>query len=452
MNRSKNLTEGNIKKQLAQLTWPMMLGMMGMVVFNLVDTFFVGKLGVQKLSAMSFSFPVVMLIGGLTQGVGIGTSSLVSRNIISSDRQEVKKMASRAILLGVLIVMIFAIAGYFTIQPVFSALGARGEALDQVSKYMHIWYLGVPFVVIPMIGNNIVRATGDTFTPGMIMVVSGILNALLDPFLIFGIGPFPEMGIEGAALATVISRSVGLLAILYILINKLNLFTYKFGNYKAILTTWKDILHIAGPASLTMLITPISLGIITKLIAGFGKEAIAAFGVASRIEMFALMPIMALGSVLIIFMGQNFSKSEFGRISKGLSYSFKFSMIWGAVVFVLLLLFGKVIASIFTVDLQVIKFVYQYFIIIGASYGLGGIVGLSSSGFNALNKPFPSTIISITRMIVLYVPLAWIGSQLLGINGIFLAGFIASLIGGILSYKYLLSIVANLSKRISAEN
>ena len=111
-------------------------------------------------------------------------------------------------------------------------------------------------LVFPMIGNNIVRATGDTFTPGMIMVVIAVVNAILDPFLIFGYGPFPELGIKGAALATVIARSIGLLAISYVLIIKKKLITIRLGNIKSILSTWKNVLYIAGPASLTMLITP----------------------------------------------------------------------------------------------------------------------------------------------------------------------------------------------------
>ncbi len=187
--RNKNLTEGNIKKQLFDLAWPMLLGMMGMVVFNLIDTFYVGKLGVEELAAMSFSFPVIMFINSLSQGVGIGTSSLISRNIIHTERKEVKMMASRAILLGLIVVLVFVFVGLQTIGPIFKALGAENETLNYVHDYMSIWYLGVPFVVIPMIGNNIVRATGDTFTPGMIMLALAVVNAILDPLLIFGIGP-----------------------------------------------------------------------------------------------------------------------------------------------------------------------------------------------------------------------------------------------------------------------
>ena len=434
---NKNLIEGNIKKQLYQLTWPMLLGIMGMVVFNLVDTYFVGKLGVQQLAAMSFSFPVVMFLNSLSQGVGIGTSSLISRNIIHTQRDEVRKMASRSILLGIGIVMIFVVFGLLTIRPAFVLTGAKDEVLSYVTHYTHIWYLGVPFVVIPMIGNNIVRATGDTFTPGMLMVAIALVNVVLDPLMIFGIGPFPEMGIKGAALATVISRSIGLIVILVILIKREKLITIYIGTLKPIFQTWKKVLYIAGPASLAMLITPISIGFITKILAGYGKEAVAAFGVASRVEMFALMVIMALGSVLIIFVGQNVSKHKYDRIFEALKISRTFSLLWGVVIYILLIFLGQDVASLFTSDVHVIEITKNYFLILGASYGFLGLVMLSTSTFNGINKPLPSTLFSAIRMLILYIPLAWAGSQLFGITGVFWAGLIANVVVGFFAFRYL---------------
>ena len=210
------------------------------------------------------------------------------------------------------------------------------------------------------------------------------------------------------------------------------------------------MLYIALPVSLIGLITPVSLGFITKIIAGFGKEAVAAFGVASRIEMFALMVIVALGSVLIIFVGQNLSKQKFERIAKGLNFSLKVSIVYGGMIFVLLLFFGNFIASVFTSDLLVIGVAKKYFSIIGASYIFQGLVLLSTSSFNGLNKPYPSAVFSLTRMFVLYVPLAWIGSRIYAINGVFWAGFIANVLTGIFSYKYLFGTVKKLNADILA--
>ena len=442
--RSKDLTEGNIKKQLATLTVPMLFGMIGMVIFNLADTYFIGKLGVTQLASISFTFPVIMFVNSLSQGIGIGTSSLVSRNVHVADRQTIKMMAGRNLLLGVLVVLIFVTAGLFTIKPLFTALGASEDILGYIKDYMTIWYIGVPFVVVPMIGNNIIRATGDTLIPGMLMLTSAAINIILDPLLIFGIGPFPEMGIKGAALATVIARSVGLVFILIILIKREKLLSFRLGKIKAILATWKQVFYVAGPAALALLITPLSIGLITRIISGFGKEAVAAFGVASRVEMFALMVVVSLGTVMIIFIGQNLSKHRFDRIFKALKYALTFSLSWGALVFVILLLFRQPIAAVFTKDVNVVAITASYFLIVGASYGFQGLVILSTASFNGLNKPYPSAFFSLLRMLVLYVPLAWLASRYFGLNGVFWAGLLANIVAGSLSYLFLYKKVCRL--------
>jgi putative MATE family efflux protein len=303
---------------------------------------------------------------------------------------------------------------------------------------MRIWYLGVPFVLFPMIGNNILRATGDTFTPGMIMLASGVINTVLDPLFIFGYASFPAMGIRGAAVATVISRSISFVIIAYVLTRRVRLVSRHFGRIRNVLNTWRSIAHIAGPATLTMLIVPVSLGVVTKILAGFGKEAVAAFGVASRVEMFALMVIMALGSVLVIYAGQNLSKHRYDRIIDAVKLSARFSMIWGGFVFIMLLFSGSVIASLFTDDAAVIDITRKYFTIVAASYGFQGLVALCTSTFNGLNRPYASAAFSLLRMVVLYLPLAWIGAHLFDIPGVFWAALIANVVAGSSAMLYLL--------------
>ncbi|MFV0521195.1 MAG: MATE family efflux transporter [Mangrovibacterium sp.] len=443
----KNLTEGNITKQLMKLTWPMLLASMGIVMFNLVDTYFVGKLGVEQLAAMSFTFPFIMVFNSFAQGVGIGTSSLVSRNFIGSSHTQMKQMTTRAILLGIVIVLISLFIAWMVMEPVFRLMGAEGKVLEYVMQYMRVWILGMPFVVIPMIGNNIIRATGDTLTPGMNILMNGVVNAILDPLFIFGIGFFPEMGMAGAAMATVIGRATGLLLILYILLKREKLLTWHVGKIRAIFKIWEEIIGIAIPTSLTMLIPPISMALITRILSSYGEETMAAFGVASRIEMFGMLVVVSLGSVLIIFVGQNMSQNRYDRIRKALRTSFKFSLLWGVVFFILLLLGEGAIASLFTTNNQVVDITQTYFYIVGISYGMQGILSLCSSTFNGLDKPMMSALMSFFRMVILYLPLAWIGSKLIGRNGVFIAGCIANVSAGLVAVHYLRNMIKKLSKR-----
>ena len=221
-----SLTYGPIRPILVRLTIPMLFGIVGMVVFNLVDTIFIGRLGTNELAALSFTFPVVMMITSLGLGLGTGASSLISHAIGVGNRNQVQRITSDSLVLSLLIVIIFASVGYFTIDPLFTALGATPATLGHIRSYMEIWYLGVPFVIIPMVGNHALRAKGDMRMPALIMLVIVIVNIILDPLLIFGLGPFPELGLKGAAIATVIARGISLCMGLYVLHFRDNMITY----------------------------------------------------------------------------------------------------------------------------------------------------------------------------------------------------------------------------------
>jgi putative MATE family efflux protein len=207
-NGKPKLIDGPVGKTLLNLTIPMVIGIMGIVAFNLVDTYFVGQLGTTELAALSFTFPVVFVIGSIALGLSMGTSAVISRAIGEGDRHKVQRLTTDALMLSLVIVISFAVAGLFTIEPLFKLLGASAEILPLIKRYMTIWYPGMMFVVIPMVGNGAIRASGDTKTPSMIMMAAVVVNLVLDPLLIFGIGPFPRWELEGAAVATVIARAV----------------------------------------------------------------------------------------------------------------------------------------------------------------------------------------------------------------------------------------------------
>ena len=435
MGRKKiNLIEGNIVKTLVKLTWPMIFGMLGLIIFNLTDTFYIGRLGVSELAAISFTFPVVTLINSIGQGMGIGTASLISRSIVSEDIGKVRQYATNALLLAVILVLTFVIIGQSTLDPVFKSLGASDQIRPLVKEYMRVWLWGVPFVVVPVVGNNILRATGDTFTPGMIMVASAILNAVMDPILIFGFGPIPAMGLKGAALGTVMSRALGFVAALYILIKREKLLTKHVPAFHKVLATWKQILFVAAPAAAGMLITPISIGIITRFISNYGKEAVASFGIVSRIEMFILMIIAALASVMTIFAGQNWGAKKYNRITSGYRLATTFSIGWGLLLFVVCLFLSPAIAGIFSKSEHVVEIAAQFLKIVSISYGLLGIVMLSGAVLNGINKPLKAMIITLTRMIILYVPMAYLFSKFWGLTGIFWAAFIANISTGFFAF------------------
>ena len=429
-----DLINGPIKTTIIKMALGMIVGLFAMAAFNAVDTFFVGKLGVEELAAMSYTFPVVMVLNSLSLGLGVGMSSTVSRALGEKNMAKVRNLTSTGLLLCIIIVIILGITGILLIDPIFTVLGATGRTLELIHKYMVIWYIGLPFVVIPMAGNNVIRATGDTKTASNIMLASVFINVILDPLFIFGIGPFPEMGIQGAAIATVIARFSTLILSLSILTFREKLLVFKLYSLKEVTESWKSISFVGIPAALVQAANPLTLGIITRLLASYGDTVVAGYGTASKVEMIVLMIPAALSTAMSPFSGQNWGAKNFDRIKKGLNFTAITSLIWGAFVFVLFMFFTEPIIAIFNKDINIIKAGSNYLKIISLSYGCLGILNICSQSLSAINKPLESTIVNVIKSIVINIPLAFIGAHFFYERGVFTATFVTNIIGGIIAF------------------
>lgn len=432
--KTKDLTTGKIRSTLIAMTIPMIFGTLGLVIFNLVDTYFVGLLGTEEQAALTFSFPVVLVINSLAMGLGIGTSSVVSRAVGRGDHDKVRRLASDSILLSILLVIIFVTIGLLTVRPVFELLGASGGVLEYVINYMQIWYLGMVFVIVPMVGNNVIRALGDTKTPGIIMLIAATINTIFDPLLIFGVGPFPALGIEGAALATVFGRFVTFTVAMYVLVKREKIMTFKNVKLPAILASWKEIIRIGIPNALTRMVIPLASGVITSMIASYGPASVAGFGIATRIEFFALAVLSSLSAALAPFIGQNSGTKKMRRIKQAFDGSCKFSLLYSVLAYFLLLVFGDAIAQIFNSDPAVVAVTVLYMKIVALAYGFQGILQMASSALNALNKPIHASLLLVIQMVGIYIPCAYIGNNLWGMTGIFVALLISNIIAGLLGF------------------
>lgn len=430
----RKLTQGSVTSTLINLTLPMVWGVFAIIAFSLADTYFVAQLGTRQLAAMSFTFPVVTLLGSVSMGLGVGAASVIARAIGEGERDRVRRLTTNGLGLSLIMVTVLVALGITTINPVFKTLGASPDVLPFIREYMTIWYGGVIFLVVPMVGTSAIRAAGNTLVPSVIMTVAAVVNIILDPIFIFGLGSIPALGLQGAAIATVIGRATTLIASVLFLHFQEKMLLWKLPNPKDIWTDWRQILHVGIPATGTNMITPISTAVVTGLVASYGSEAIAGFGIATRVEAFALIVIMALSASIGPFVGQNWGAQLYNRVNQAIRQSFLFCLFWGVLLTLILATSSKQIATAFNQDPKVIAIAVSYLSLVPISYGTMGLIFVASSTFNALGKPLPSLIMTITRMLLLYVPLAYLGSLWLGVKGIFIAACIANLLVGIGAY------------------
>lgn len=413
------ITEGPVARTLTELTIPMIFGMISIVIFNMVDTYYVGKLGTTQIAALAFTFPVVMVIGSLAQGIGVGVSAVVSKAVGEGEPHKIQRLATDGMVFGVILVALFAVTGLVTIRPLFTLLGADEETLAYVIEYMRIWYVGVVFVVIPMIGNNIIRALGDMKTPSLVMATAALVNMILDPILIFGFGFIEPMGVSGAAIATVLSRAITLIVALIVLIHRENLISFKGTSLGEMVNSWKEILFIGLPDAFAKMMIPFGAGIMTGIVATYGKEAVAAFGIGSRLDMFSLMVIHALASVLIPFVGQNLGAGKMNRVQEGIKSGERFVIAYGIVIATIFIFFGGFFVGIFSSNPIVVTLGQKYLWIVPLGYSANGIILIGGAVLMVLKNPIIAASLTIFRLFLINIPFAFLGSHYFGTTGVF---------------------------------
>ena len=424
------LTQGSVKRTLFTMAFPMLAGTIAMNAYNLADTWFVSRLGTLPLAAMGFTFPVVMLLTFIAGSIGTGVTTLTSHAIGRRDQITASRIVSHGFLFTILVAIFMAMAGYLSIKPVFRLLGADDLTLPLISDYMKTWYLGAVFMALPMMGNGILIASGDSRAASSFMMLGVVLNIILDPIMIFGWFGFPALGMFGAALATVIAQAIASLRLFYLLAVKHRLLGFNNGAGSSFIFSCRQILVFAIPAGFSMMLMPVSAAIITALLSRFGHEAVAASGAASRIEMVAFVIPMALGMSMTPFISQNLGAGRIDRIIEGKNLAAAFAIIYGLFIAVVFYLSAPLLAGLFTEDAAVATILKKYISIIAWGYGMMEAHRYSGFVFTGMHRPYSSTALNAIRVLVLLVPLSFAGAHFWGITGIFMARLITDLTVG----------------------
>ncbi len=420
----------------------MLVATASIVIFNLTDTYFIGMLGGKQLAAISYTFPVVMFLGGIVMGLGMGAGSAVARRVGARDNQGTSGLATSVAILGFLLAMVVAPLGVVTFDTVFGTMGADEEILPIIYEYMIVWYSGSLFFIAPMLGNAVLRATGDTKSSMITMSFAAGMNIILDPVLIFGIGPIPALGMAGAAWATIISRAATLVVSIYILHVKMGMIRkLSFGDFAGSIS---EILKVGGPAVGVNILQPIAIGAVTAMVSGYGQAAVAGFGVGTRVEAFAFMPVMSMSAALMPFVGQNMGARLHVRIRDGISFCHKAALLWGGAAYTIIAVLAPYIAMAFSDSEPICDSAALYMRLGFIAIPMAGVFHLSVISFNALGRPGPAAVLNLSRMFILLLPLAYIGHLVFGLDGLFFGMAMGTVLGGALSWGWIRAVVARL--------
>ncbi len=430
-NNESRLVSQSVAKTIIRMAIPMLAGTFALTMYQIANAWFVSRLGTEALAAISFTFPIVMLLMLVTRGLGTGAMTLVAHAIGESDHEKASILTTHALILSIFFAAFISIAGLTTIKPAFSAIGASGVVLDMTARYMKVFYSGAIIMVFHLVMSDIIVSTGNTKAVSVLMVGSLCLNIFLDMVLIFGRFGMPKMGIVGAAAATLLSEAAAMIAAFYVLLKRARLINMDALRPGLVVRSWGRILKFAIPGALGMVLTPISSAVITRLVAGYGNTAVAAMGVASRLEMFSFMIPATVGVPLIPFIAQNYGAKRIDRVKKARKGAMMFAWLYGIFIGVLLIIFAEPVGRIFSAEPAVIKVLCSYIYITAMGYGMVEVHRYGGFTMTGTGKPIRATVLNVIRTIILLIPLAIAGNTLLGLEGIFLGRLITDVAAGL---------------------
>ena len=435
---------------------PFSIAVIAMISTGIVDTIYLGRLtdaarpnlGVMALAAIGFAFPLTFLGNSANIGLGAGTMSAMSRALGQGDTERARRHGAAAILMGLTVMTGLVLAMLIALPHVLSLMGAEGEIKIMARDYALISFPGLIIISVASMSNNILRAGGEAALPSTIMILGAVINIVLDPFLIFGWGPFPRMEVQGAALSTLIGNIIGAMFGFYIVFFHRKAISFAEMTFGSLRRAWSIIGKVGIPAAGTNIIVPLSAAIAVAIVArGLTTVDVAAFTVASRAELISVGLLYALSACIGAITGQNGGAGLTKRVRAAFKFCYWICVVWSSVMAVILALFAPQIAGIFSNDPEVVAKTIPYFYIVPITIFAYGFVFISAAGFNALGRPIYGLVYTIIRSLILYVILIYIGVQIDGLRGAFFGMAGANIISGLIAAGWSLTKVPMTAKK-----
>jgi len=342
------ILHGSIMKTLIVLATPIMLNNFVMTLYSLTDTYWISRLGSEEIAAMTLVNPVVFLTLSVALGMNIAGTTLISQYIGSNQEEKADKVASQLFSFLLVLSGVVGGAGYFLTPWIVSLMGGSGNVHIYSTQYLEIMFLEMPVIFMFIVYNAILQGQGDTFTPMVLNVGGSLLNIVLSPIFIFGVGFIPHMGIRGAAIATLISRAVFVVYGIYTLFIQKKGVSIKKRYLNPDSLILKRILKVGVPASIGQSATAFGFIVLNIFIIGYGSSVLAAFGIGNRIISVIMMPAMGIGNAVAPIVGQNLGADQINRVRSTFKISISMSTLLMGIGGMLTYYFAEDLTKIFT--------------------------------------------------------------------------------------------------------
>lgn len=439
MTKKNKFTEGKIFNSLLNLAVPIIFANILQTAYQLIDTFWLGRLGANAVAAVSLSFPLLFLILSLGSGMTLAGTVLVAQSFGAGNRKMVDFNSSQTLALIFFISVGLAVIGYFTAGPLMHFIGAGPEILQDSTEYFQISSFGFVFLFIFFAFQSLMRGIGNVMLPVYIVLFTVFLNLILDPLFIYGWGPIPAQGVAGAAVASIITQAISAGIGFWILWKGKHGIKIRFSSMRLEMETVKKIINLGFPASVEQATRALGMTMMIILVTGFGSEIVAAYGIGARILSFIIVPALGLGIATTSLVGQNIGALKIKRAEKVANLSSKIAFFGLTAMGVIMFVFAEVLVGFFIPDNpQVIEDGALFIKIMALSFGFLGVQQVLNGVFNGAGFTKASMFISILSLWIVRFPLAFFLSEhtSLSFEGIWWAFPISNFIAAIVAFSY----------------
>ncbi len=454
-NKSKRLGTEPIIPLLIKLSIPSIIAMFIQAMYNVVDSIYVGRLSKEALAALSLAFPIQIILISIAVGTGVGTSSYISRQLGRGNREQATSAAKHVLVITLIYGVIFGIGGYLLSDKLIGLFTNDQQLIELGTDYISIILLGSIALFLPIIGNNILRGEGNTFLPMVTMLIGAIINIVLDPFIIYGLGPFPRLGIAGAAIATVFSRIISGIFLLFILFSGKNELKIDFKKFKPDFKIIKEIYRVGLPAIIMQSLASVMIAVLNIILDSYSATAVAAGGIYFKLQSFVFMPVFGLNQGYMPIMGYNYGHNNPERMKKTIKSAFIVAISFTVLGFISFQLFSRQLTSLFTTDPELLRIGSMALKRISLAFPIIGPAIIISTTFQAIGKGMPSLVLSVARQLLILIPAFILLSKYFGLSAVWYAFPIAETISFILGaiwLKYVLNNVFARFKKVQSSN